>query len=371
MEYRKYKTKQVSLLGFGCMRMPIIDNDNSKIDYDKASKLIDEAILNGINYFDTAYTYHGDTSESFIGKALSKYPRESYNLTTKMPPFRVKSIEDVDRIFNEQLKNCKVDYFDFYLIHSLSEKNYELSKKYEIYEYLEKQKENGKIKNLGFSFHDELPVLKQIVEEHDWDFAQIQLNYIDYEMQNAKAQYEVLTEKNIPVIVMEPVKGGILAKLSEKAAKVLNQADENASLASWAVRYAASFENVLTVLSGMSNMAQLKDNIKSMTNFKPISKSEQEKINQAVDEFRKSASIPCTACNYCMPCPFGVDIPKVFAIYNNHQTRENPQPWMMDLENRVLGKSHQAHNCTNCQKCIPKCPQKIAIPTWMNKIKEI
>lgn len=371
MEYRKYKSNEISLLGFGCMRLPILENNNNKIDEPAATKLIDLALKSGINYFDTAYTYHGDSSESFIGKALSKYPRESYFLTTKMPPFRVNSIEDVDRIFNEQLRNCNVDYFDFYLIHSLSTKNYDLTKKYQIYEYLQEKKQQGKIKNLGFSFHDELPVLKQIVEEHTWDFAQIQLNYIDYEMQNAKDQYEVLTNANIPIIVMEPVKGGILANLTEKAADVLKKSDQDASLASWAIRYAASFQNVLSVLSGMSNMPQLEDNIKTMQNFQPINAPEQKIIDEAVAEFRKAATIPCTACNYCMPCPFGVDIPKVFAIYNHHKARENPQPWMIDLENRVLGENHLAHNCTNCKMCLPKCPQKIEIPSWMNKIKDL
>lgn len=368
MQTRPFQNKeQISLLGFGTMRLPRTAKDRQDIDEETGRKMVNYAIANGVNYFDTAYRYHDGRAEAFLGEALEKYPRDSYYLATKMPFWLAEGPADLDRIFEEQLKNCRTDYFDFYLIHNVNEAVWETAEKYKVYDFLKAKQRAGKIRHIGFSFHDSPKLLRKVISAYAWDFAQIQLNYLDWKMQDAKQQYDILTEKKIPVIVMEPVRGGSLAVLSPKATDILKAAAPEKSTASWAIRYAASFPNVLTVLSGMSDPAQLKDNIETLSDFKPLSEEEYKAIEKAADAYRTSMEIPCTYCRYCMECPSGVHIPKVFAIYNRQRTHEAVGRTYFDAEYRLLGEERQAHRCTRCGVCLSKCPQGIRIPDELEK----
>ncbi len=360
--------KEISLLGFGCMRLPCLADDKKTVDFAAAQKLIDRAYAGGVNYFDTAWPYLGGQSESFIGAVLKKYPRDSFNLATKMPTWapEIKTPADVERIFAAQLQKCQVDYFDFYLMHSVNAGHYKLAREMKIYEFLKKKKEEGKIRRLGFSFHDNPELLQEVVERHAWDFAQIQLNYIDWEACDAKRQYEILVEHHLPVIVMEPVRGGALAAPGQKAEAIFKAANADASVASWAIRYAASLPGVMTVLSGMNAMEQVEDNLKTMTDFHALSDAEYAVIEKAAQAYKASGTIPCTGCRYCMDCPVGVDIPRVFAIYNNYCLQKNFTAFKNTY--RSLLDSQKAHNCVSCGQCMQHCPQGIRIPEHMKEI---
>jgi predicted aldo/keto reductase-like oxidoreductase len=341
--------------------------DKSKIDYAIAEKMVEKAIKGGINYFDTAYVYHEKMSEVFAGDVLSKYKRESYYLATKMPTWEaVPSAADLPKVFEEQLKKCKTDYFDFYLVHSLEPSHMEQFRNYKTYEYLSKQKEAGRIKRLGFSFHSNLALLEETVKSYKWDFVQIQLNYVDWEMLNAKGLYDFLTEHRLPVVVMEPVRGGALATLNDKAAGILKKADPSASLASWAVRFAGSLPNVVTVLSGMSTPEQVEDNLKTFAPFKPLEEKDLQTLKEAAAAYLASGTIPCTACRYCMDCPSGVDIPRVFSQYNHYQISKNKNTFVGSY--RTLLEKEKAHNCVNCGRCVKLCPQGIEIPKHLGEI---
>ena len=281
------------------MRMPKLDPAKQEIDLATGQNLIDRAMEAGVNYFDTAYVYHGGDSEKFAGKALKKYPRESYFLVTKMPVRNVASEADVDRIFKEQLERCQTEYFDFYLLHNLNKDQWPKVEQYKIYDYLKEQQKAGKIRRLGFSFHDEPEILETIAAAHEWDFAQIQLNYFDWDAYRSREQYEVLTKRGIPVVVMEPLRGGTLASLNPEATEIFRKADPNASTASWAFRYVASLPNVMTVLSGMTYAEHLEDNIKTFTDFKPLTDEERKVIADALAAYKKSGAVPCTGCRYC------------------------------------------------------------------------
>lgn len=366
METREFKGKKISLLGFGLMRLPLLGESKKDIDLEASEQMVDLAMRSGVNYYDTAWPYHDGASEPFAGRVLSRYPRDSYFLASKIPPWKVKAPEDVDRLFAEQLRRCNVDYFDFYLIHSLNRDYYRISREMRIYENLREKKEQGLIRHLGFSFHDTTDLLRTIVSAHDWDFAQIQLNYVDWERTKAGEQYAILTEKKIPVIVMEPVLGGVLAEPGPQAEALFADADPEASAASWAIRYAASLPGVLTVLSGMSALDQVEDNLKTMRNFRPVSDKERAIILEAATAYRKSGTIPCTACGYCMECPAGVDIPRLFSIYNHYCMRKNPVAFNNSY--RTLKEGQEAHNCIACGECLERCPQGIDIPARMGEI---
>ena len=366
--------REISLLGFGLMRLPMIRPERLDVDYPTAEKMIARAIEGGINYFDTGWFYLEGKSEIFAGDALSKYPRESYCLATKIPSWMVNSPQEAESLFAEQLKRCKTDYFDFYLCHNLGDDHYDLARKYRIIEFLNRRKSEGVIRRLGFSLHDGMERLRLLLDEHEWDFAQIQLNYIDWESQDAKSHYELLAERGLPVIVMEPVRGGALAHLPALAADILKKADEKASQASWAIRYAASIPGVMTVLSGMSTLTQLEDNLNTMTSFRPLSDAELSVIEQAGAAYRASGVVPCSGCRYCMDCPSGVDIPRVFAAYNHARSIPAENQWYVEFifKNSYLSLSDQqrAHKCTACGRCIELCPQKIDIPTHMKEISD-
>ena len=366
---RKFDNIQASpsILGFGTMRMPKLYPDKEDIDYEKGEAMIDYAYAHGVNYFDTAYPYHDQKSEAFIGHALKKYPRESFYLADKLPGWFVNEKADVDKIFETQLERCQVEYFDFYLCHALNREKFKLYEDLQVCPMLGARKERGQIRHLGFSFHGVPEDLEYIINQYNWDFVQIQLNYLDWERQDAKRQYEICKEHGLPCVIMEPVRGGSLANLSPDAVQVFKDADPEASVASWAVRFAASLPNVLTVLSGMSTMEQVEDNIKTMADFKPLSEEEQAVVEQAKNVFLENTLVPCTGCRYCMDCPAGVDIPGMFKVYNEYRIGKFAPGFIQDYESM---KDHSADFCVACGACMTHCPQSIQIPDKMEEIRK-
>jgi len=359
---------EVSLLGFGMMRLPVMADDKSKIDYPKARSMIEKAYRAGVNYFDTAYVYHGKESEVFAGDVLSQFPRDSYYLATKIPTWDiVKSKDDAERIFDEQLKKCKTTYFDFYLAHSLESGRLD-NLKNNIYDFLRKKKEEGLIRRLGFSFHDNPEVLKKIVKQYEWDFAQIQLNYLDWETADAKSLYAILAENKLPAVIMEPIKGGGLARFNDATMEVLKKANAGASAASWALRFAASLPNVMTVLSGMTEPEHVEDNLKTFAAFTPLTDAERKVLAEVATVYHSTGIIPCTGCRYCMDCPYGVDIPRILAQYNYYLYSKNTINFRNQY--RTLKNSEQAHNCANCGACVKLCPQRIDIPKHMKEVAD-
>ena len=358
--------KPIFRLGFGMMRLPV--KEDQSIDRDLLAKMIGVARDAGVNYFDTAYVYMDGNSEVVTGELLANYPRESFYLADKLPVWDIHSTGDVDRIFNEQLKKCGVEYFDFYLLHCMTASKLPLIEKHRMIDYLDRQKRAGKIRHFGFSFHDTPEALEKILDCYDWDFTQIQLNYLDWELLDAKRQYEILSRRGIPVAVMEPVRGGALATLSPPALDYLKSVDPAKSAASWALRYVASLDNVYVVLSGMSDLRQVEDNVKTFSPMVPLSEEDHKTIARALALYRRSESIPCTACRYCMDCPNGVDIPKNFAVYNRFLATKNEVEFLNGYN--TLGTARQAANCVGCGQCLDKCPQKIAISELMPKIAE-
>ncbi|MFH0766840.1 MAG: aldo/keto reductase [Bacillota bacterium] len=358
-----------SLLGFGCMRLPTLYKDRPDIDEVLAQSMIDYAYEHGVTYYDTAYPYHQGLSEIFIGKALKKYPRNSFYLASKMPSWLIKSPEDAERIFNEQLKKCQVEYFDYYLCHALGKEQFKPYLIPGVMEFLYKMKNEGKIHHLGFSFHDTYDVLDEIIHTYKWDFVQLQLNYLDWSFQNAKKQYEIVEQYGVPCIIMEPVRGGTLAVLCEESQQIFKAKEPQKSIASWAIRYAASKSNAMTVLSGMSNLEQTQDNVKTLTDFVPITDDEQKIIDHALEVYLESQTIPCTSCGYCMPCPHGVDIPLNFSNFNEFAISKHKWEFIHKYEKEL--QDSNANYCINCGECIEKCPQQIEIPDRMNEIKEL
>ena len=370
MEKRKIKVNNqevdVSLLGFGCMRFPQKDGE---IDKELSTKMMNYALENGVNYIDTAYPYHGGKSELFVRDLIKDLDRESFFLADKLPIWDCHTKEDVDRIFHEQLQKCGVDYFDFYLIHAVNKNRIQTVKDLDLFTMLEKYKSEGKIRNIGFSFHDDLEAFKLWVDLYDWDFCQIQLNYMDIEHQQGMTGYNLLTEKGIPVIIMEPVKGGSLAHFNEEIENDLKAYNKDVSIASWAFRWVASLPNVKVILSGMSNMEQVEDNIKTFNNFVPLNNEEQELITKVRTKILDCSKVECTSCNYCMPCPHGVDIPGNFRVFNNHAMYANDKyvKWVMG---NMINEGKDASKCIECMECISKCPQFIEIPTRLAEFDE-
>ncbi|HBU11924.1 MAG TPA: Fe-S oxidoreductase [Clostridiales bacterium] len=347
------------------MRLPLL-SDGRMIDEGAAQAMVDRAIEGGVNYFDTAYAYHHKESEPFLGRALKKHNREKVFIATKMPPWFVNSAADVHRIFDEQLAKLQTDYFDYYLVHSYDAENAQKGEKIGIYDILKKKQREGKIRHLGFSTHDSLEGLSEVARMREWDFAQIQLNYMDWTLLHSKEQYEILRGLSIPIIVMEPVRGGTLATLNDAALTVLLELGEGASPASFALRYAASLPGVFTVLSGMSDMRQLEDNIKTMSAFSPITEREKDVLYKTAEAYMASGAIPCTGCGYCMDCPSGVDIPRVISLYNEYCKNGNKMAFGANYIS--IGEDSLAHKCTACGQCEGLCPQGIPISEHMAKI---
>lgn len=348
---------ETSLLGFGCMRFPQIDG---KIDEVRSEKMLDEAIARGVNYIDTAYPYHGGESEPFVGRVLDKYPRDSYFLATKLPCWEVKSLEDAKRIFESQLTRLHKDYIDFYLLHSLGRVRWHEMLELGVLEYCENLKKAGKIKYLGFSFHDGYDAFEEIASYRDWDFCQIQLNYMDTDEQAGMKGYELTEKLNIPLIIMEPVKGGLLANLPDSITEKFRALNRTSSTASFAMRWIGSLPNVKVILSGMSTEEQVEDNLKTFTDFKPLTDAEQTAVTEIANILKTRVHNGCSGCNYCMPCPFGVNIPTNFRIWNTYGVYENKGEaiwqWTHDLSEK-----EQAGNCAKCGKCEQDCPQRLQI----------
>lgn len=366
MEMRRFEKLgiDVSLLGFGCMRFPT--GEDGKIDEARAEKMLDKAIESGVNYIDTAYPYHNGESETFVGKVLKKYPRDSFYLATKLPCWFINTVEDVDKYFNEQLQKLQVDHFDFYLMHAMNRGSWKKMVEIGCVKRLEQLKAEGKIRFLGFSFHDDYDAFEEIIGYRDWDFCQIQLNYMDTEEQAGIKGYKLAEEKGIPLTIMEPIKGGSLANFGEDIKKVFEAVRPGASPASFALRYVATLPNILTVLSGMSNMEQVEDNLKTFTDFVPMEEKEYQAIEQVKAIMNSRIQNGCTGCRYCMPCPFGVDIPGCFSVWNRYHMYENYNVVSWQWEG--MGRDgRQAKNCKECGKCEKACPQHLPIREDLKK----
>lgn len=349
---------ETSLLGFGCMRFPTAAD--GKIDEAEAQAMLDRAIASGVNYIDTAYPYHNGESEPFVGRALQKYDRRSFYLATKLPAWLVKSREDAERYFEEQLRRLQTDYIDFYLLHAMSGDGYRKMVELGVVAYCEKLKEEGRIRYFGFSFHDSYEAFAEILGSRDWDFCQIQLNYMDAEEQAGMRGYRLAEEKGVPLIIMEPVKGGSLAVLADDITEKLRALDHEASTASFAMRWVGSLPNVKVILSGMSTMEQVEDNLKTFSDFKPLSGQEASAIEEIVDMIKGRVQNGCTGCRYCMPCPAGVNIPECFAAWNTYHMYQNYNVVKWKWENGI-GEAAQAKNCVKCGKCEALCPQKLSV----------
>ncbi len=368
MEKRKLENLgiETSLLGFGCMRFPV--TAEGKIDEPEAERMLDKAIAAGVNYIDTAYPYHNGDSEPFVGRVLKKYDRHSFYLATKLPCWNVSKKEDAERIFEEQLTRLQTDYIDFYLMHALSGDSFRKMAELGVVEVLERLKAEGRIKYLGFSFHDSYEAFKEILCYRDWDFCQIQLNYMDAESQAGLKGYRLTEERNVPLVIMEPVKGGSLAAFAEDITGKFRALDPEASVASYALRWVGSLPNVKVILSGMSTMEQVEDNLKTFTDFRSLSDEETKTIDDIVALIRSRVQNGCTACRYCMPCPAGVDIPGNFRVWNTYHMYQNYNMVKNSWE-KNLGDEKQAKNCIKCGKCEKACPQKLHIREDLEKVQ--
>lgn len=351
---------ELSLLGMGAMRLPTKDG---QIDYEPAEAIIDYCYEHGVNYYDTAYFYHDGTSEGFLNKALvTRYPRESYYLADKLPMSIVEQTEDKERFFATQLERCGVDYFDFYLLHALNAEQWEKARALGIPDWQQTLKAEGKIRFAGFSFHDSPDVLERILDEGPaWDFVQLQINYFDWYEKDAAELYRLCEARGLPVVVMEPIRGGSLTNLHPDVSAIFTETNPEASLASWALRWVAGLEQVAVILSGMSELAHAQDNCATLTDDQPLSDSEQASIQDVLAALRELPLIPCTDCKYCSDCPQAIDIPGLFNRYNDYITFGDTWGLRQYLKNEP--EDQQATACIECGLCESVCPQQIAIMT--------
>ena len=365
MIYRDFQGLKLSMLGFGAMRLPVIDGDDGRIDEEAALRMVDKAMLGGINYYDTAWGYHGENSELVMGKALGRYPRESYYIATQFPGYDSANWGKVREIFPRQLEKLGVDYFDFYLFHNVCEMNIDAyldDEKYGIYSNLMEQKRSGRIRHLGFSCHGSIDVLKRFLEAYgkEMEFCQLQLNYLDWTFQNGREKVELLEKQNIPVWVMEPLRGGSLARLApayEEELKVLRPEEE---IPAWAFRFLQSIPSVTVILSGMSTEEQLEKNLKTFSEDKKLKESEMAALRGISEKMLSVGTVPCTACHYCVShCPQGLDIPGLLALYNEHAFTGGGFIAPMALS--ALSEEKRPQACLGCRSCEQVCPQQIKI----------
>lgn len=372
MVYKDFQGMKLSALGMGTMRLPVVDGNDARIDEAAAREMVDYAMEQGINYYDTAWGYHNGNSELVIGKALSQYPREKYYLATKFPGYDLSNMDKVEEIFEKQLEKCGVEYFDFYLFHNVCEMNIDayLDRKYGIFDYLVEQKKKGRIRHLGFSAHGSVEVMKRFLDAYgsEMEFCQIQLNYLDWGFQNAKGKVELLKEWKLPVWVMEPLRGGRLVKLSDEAESKLLALRPEEKIPAWAFRFLQSVPEVTMVLSGMSDFTQLKENLHTFETEKPLSVTETEMLLQIADGLL-GGTLPCTACHYCVShCPQGLDIPKLLGLYNEHSFTGGGFLAPMALSAEPEEKKPSA--CIGCRSCEAVCPQELKISEAMADFAE-
>ena len=372
MQYREFKGLQLSQLGFGAMRLPVLDGDDAKIDVEQTFRMVDYAMEHGVNYYDTAWGYHGEHSEEVMGEALRRYPRDSYYLATKFPGYDLGNMPKVREIFARQIEKTGHEYFDFYLIHNVCELNVEqyLDPKYGIMDHLLEQKRAGRIRHLGFSSHGELPAMKRFLEVYggEMEFCQLQLNYLDWEFQHGREKVELLKEYGIPVWVMEPVRGGKLVKLQPGQEARLKTLRPEESIVAWAFRFLQSLPEVKVILSGMSNEEQLHQNIATFEDDKPLTDEEMKALMQVASELADERSVPCTACHYCVDhCPAGLDIPRLIELYNEHimTTKAGLFGFIALMAMDAIPAEERPSACLHCRSCEQVCPQQIRISEVM------
>lgn len=374
MQYR-YMTKdklKVSQLGFGCMRFPTVGGDSNTIDKNLSEDMIHYAIDHGLNYIDTAYPYHGGNSEKFVGEALKGGYREKVYLATKMPSWLIEEYSDFEKYLDEQLDNLQTDFIDFYLLHALSKDRFDKLKSLKVFDFLEEAKKKGKIKYIGFSFHDELDVFKEIVDSYAWDFCQIQLNYMDRSYQAGLEGMNYAKEKDISIIIMEPIKGGKLAKASSEIQDIWNSYKEDRSPSEWALKWLYNLPEVSVVLSGMSTMDHVVENITTASNASANSLSEEEVslIDRVTEIYKENIKVGCTACEYCLPCPQDVSIPDIFALYNNIYVYGEEEASKKSYE-RMIELEKDVSKCVECGACESVCPQFLEIINFLKDADKV
>ena len=367
MIYRDFQGEKISALGFGTMRLPLKSDSDSDVDEELAAKMFDMAVEGGVNYFDTAWGYHSGQSEYVAGRLLKRYPRDSFYLASKFPGYDLSNMTKVKEIFPKQLEKCGVEYFDFYLFHNVCEMNIDAYLEHEeIYEYLLEQKRAGRIRHLGFSAHGAYDVIERFLNKYgkDMEFCQLQINYIDWTFQQADKKVELLRKWNIPVWVMEPVRGGKLAKLDEKYESRLKALRPDESVASWAFRFLTGIDDVTVILSGMSDMAQVQDNLKTFAKDKPLDEEERAVLAGIASEMCAQTSLPCTACRYCTGyCPKKLNIPEIIKLYNEHVFTGGG--FLAPMAISVMPEEKRPSACIGCRSCEKVCPQGIKISEMM------
>ena len=368
MIYRAFQDLKLSALGMGAMRLPVVNGDDGAIDEPAAQEMVDYAMAHGVNYYDTAWGYHNGQSELVMGRALKRHPREAFYLATKFPGYDLANMPKVREIFPRQLEKCQVEYFDFYLFHNVCEMNIDayLDPRFGIYDYLMEQKRAGRIRHLGFSAHGSIDVMKRFLDAYgkDMEFCQIQLNWLDWKFQDAEGKVKLLREHNIPVWVMEPLRGGRLARLSDADAAKLAALRPNESAAAWAFRFLQSIPDVTVTLSGMSNLEQLKQNIATCETDAPLSDGERSALMAVADEMLGKKILPCTACHYCVShCPQGLDSPALLELYNEHNFTGGGFIAPMALS--ALPEEKRPSACLHCHSCEAVCPQQLKISDAM------
>lgn len=375
MLYRPFgKTgEELSILGFGAMRLPVIDGDVNQIDEEKAIPMVRAAIDKGVNYLDTAWSYHGDNSEPFCAKVMKDGYREKVNIATKLPSWLIKTRADMDQYLNKQLERLEEEKIDFYLLHTISAAYWDMYKKEDYKDFLDTAKKDGKIKYAGFSFHDNIELFKEIVDDYDWDFCQIQLNYLDENYQAGLEGMRYAAAKGMGVIIMEPLRGGMLARteIPEDLQTIWDQSETKRSPAEWALRYLWNHEEVGIILSGMTTMEQMEENVRTASDAAAgsLSKKEEGIVARAKDYFHSKIRVDCTNCRYCMPCPQGVYIPEIFWAYN-HEALFDDFAKAKFWTTGFLKENQRASNCNCCGRCETLCPQNIPIPMHMKDIAE-